>query len=131
MKTIFCTYCCRTKDPVDGLIPTLERYKSKRIRSVHKAAQHLGFATYILSGKYGLLISEHPIPYYDYLLSSENVDTLTQTVEQQLLENSISSVIFYAESSNIDPDNQPYINVITKACKNKKIDFSLVILPNS
>ena len=129
MKTIFCTYCCRSKDPVDGLLPTLKRYKSSRISSVHKAAQHLGFSTYILSGKYGLLFSEHPIPYYDYLLSPESVDTLVKIVEQQLMEHEISSVLFYAQSSKIDPKNKPYIDVITKACKNKKIDFSLVILP--
>ena len=129
MKTIFCTYCSRKKDPVDGLLPTMERYKSERIRSVHTAAQELGFETYILSGKYGLLFSNHPIPYYDYLLSQENVDSLTVTVEEQLIEHDITSVVFFAQSSKIDPNNKPYIEVVFQACANKNIEFSLIILP--
>jgi hypothetical protein len=66
----FITYCSVAKDPSPGLLASLERYQSQRIRGVKQLADAQGMTFYTLSGEFGLVAPIDLIPYYDHLLSS-------------------------------------------------------------
>lgn len=59
--------CSARKVKTPGLLPAIERYDGPvyRIIRAHKAAGHRLPAILILSAKYGLIPSNHPIHFYD------------------------------------------------------------------
>jgi hypothetical protein len=59
----FCTYCSASKSQAPGNIPAIQRYQSRRIRKVCQAATTLGLKFYILSGEFGLISPQQPIPF--------------------------------------------------------------------
>ena len=69
MPVAIITYCCKEKDPADGLLPAADRYLSPRIRAAHNVAKELGVRFHILSGSYGILDPGQAIPDYDHLLT--------------------------------------------------------------
>ena len=73
---VVCTYCSNTKDKLDGLPPAYQRYTSARIRNVDSIAQKAELHFCILSGEYGLLDRNQPIPWYDHLLVEAEVPQL-------------------------------------------------------
>ncbi|MGH7600908.1 MAG: hypothetical protein ACREOI_31505, partial [bacterium] len=76
--TAFCTYCSALKSQAPGNIPAMQRYQSLRIRKVCQAAMELGLEFYILSGEFGLIPSQQPIPFYDHLLRPEEVPVMVE-----------------------------------------------------
>jgi len=69
--TALCTYCSATKNRTPGEISAVQRYRSSRIERVYKAACTLGLPFRILSGEYGLVPPERPIPDYDHRVASD------------------------------------------------------------
>lgn len=76
MKRCLITYCSRRKSDAPGLLPAVERYSSPRIRLAQKKAAELNADFFILSGQFGLLHAEDPIPWYDHLLQPEEVEDM-------------------------------------------------------
>ena len=87
---IICTYCSASKDPDKGLVPAYKRYISARIVHVQEIAEREGVHFCILSGKFGLVDWNHPLPWYDHLLLAEEVPQLVDMVKHQLNEKGIS-----------------------------------------
>ncbi len=114
---IFCTYCSRDKSDEPNLIPAVQRYQSQRISRVYAAASQVGLEFFILSGEFGLLSAQQPIPWYDHLLLSEEVDELAARMAQQIRDRGISGIVYFTSSSAQDPNVQPYRDAITTACK--------------
>jgi hypothetical protein len=114
---IFCTYCSRDKSDEPDRIPAIRRYQSERINRVYAAASQVGLEFFILSGEFGLLSSQQPIPWYDHLLLSEEVDELAAKMAQQIQEHGISGIVYFTRSSTQDPNVQSYRDSITAACK--------------
>jgi hypothetical protein len=112
----FCTYCSASKSHEEGEISAIRRYQSLRIKTVHAAASSLGLGFHILSGEYGLLSPEHPIPWYDHLLRPEEVGQLVERVAEQIDECQISSLVYFTNSLAKEPTVVPYHNVIVAAC---------------
>ncbi len=121
MSHFYCTYCSASKDPDNGSIPAFKRYISSRIVWVFEKAKEDGVQFCILSGKFGLVDWNQPLPYYDYLLENEAVDELAIRVEHQIIAKKISEISYFTRSSKTDPYNVPYLKTIEQACEKAKI----------
>ena len=112
----FCTYCSRDKSDADGNISAIQRYLSNRIERVYAAASQLGIGFYILSGEYGLLNPQQPIPWYDHLLQPEEVSSLANQIATQIQEAEITGIVYFTNSFDQDPNVVPYHDAIASAC---------------
>jgi hypothetical protein len=114
---VFCTYCSRDKSDEPNRIPAVQRYQSQRINRVYAAASQVGLEFFILSGEFGLLSAQQPIPWYDHLLLPKEVDELAARMAQQIQDRGISGVVYFTRSSTQDPNVQSYRDAMTAACK--------------
>ena len=112
----FCTYCSRDKSDEPGNIPAIRRYRDTRIEKVYNAASQLGLEFYILSGEFGLLSPQEPIPWYDHLLKPEEVSSLADRISKQIREYEINRVIYFTNSFARDSNVIPYHDAIVAAC---------------
>lgn len=126
---IFSTYCSAAKSRDAELLPARERYLSDRICQVHAAADAVGADFRILSGRYGLLAASDAIPYYDHLLTREEVAGHAAKVERQLRPLEPGRVIFFLRPLAEDPDVEPYLATIQAACEMARISLALVEIP--
>lgn len=92
----------------------LDRYLSPRIRHVYDESRTTGLPFRILSGKYGLLSPESPIPWYDKKLESDDVALILPAVTDQLTRENICKIRFYRRDL---PDWTPYTELMRKACE--------------
>lgn len=122
----FCTYCSRDKSEEPGEIPAIRRYKSVRIDYVHAAARKLGVGFYILSGEFGLIPAEHPIPWYDHLLKTEEVGQLIGVVSRQILQHGITGLAYFTQPLAKDPNILPYHDTAAAACSRGGVTFHVV-----
>ena len=122
---ILCTYCSAEKQTVVGNVPAISRYISKRIDWVAKEAEKENRPLFILSGRYGIIPAAHPIPYYDHLLTQEEVSAHIQKVASQIKGYGITQITFYTRSLQQDPNVAAYINCINQAAE--LVQVSLVI----
>ena len=106
------TICSKNKDINEDLIPAHLRYLAPHITQIYKKSQDLGVPLYILSGKYCLIKSEDPIPFYDYYLESSHVEELTQIVSDQIKKEGITDIDFYIEEKETW---KPYITALEQA----------------
>jgi tetratricopeptide (TPR) repeat protein len=123
---IICAYCSASKDPDKGLVPAYKRYISNRIVKVQEIAAEQEDTNFcILSGKFGLVKWDHPLPLYDHLLISEEVPQLVEKVCNQIMEMGTTQVDFYTRSILNDNKISPYINTIEQACKKCNVPISI------
>ena len=114
---ILITYCSAEKQMTSGNVPAISRYISKRIDWVAKEAEKENRPLFILSGRYGIIPAAHPIPYYDHLLTQDEVTAHAQKVASQVREHGITQITFYTRSLQQDPNMAAYINCITEAAR--------------
>jgi hypothetical protein len=120
---ILCTYCSAEKQIVVGNVPAISRYISKRIDRVAEQVDKQKRPFFILSGKYGIIPAAHPIPYYDHLLTQQEVTAHAQKVASQIREYRVTHITFYTRSLQQDPNVAAYINCITQAAELAKVDL--------
>ncbi len=125
--TVFATYCSSEKEASAELLPAIQRYKSRRILSVYKAATQLGLGFVVLSGKYGLLRPNDEVVYYDHLLLREEVASHKLKVASQLASQGIDDIVFYSVSPEEDPLVVPYMDCMRQAAEQVGAAFKLVI----
>jgi hypothetical protein len=127
----FCTYCSASKSRAPGNIPAIQRYQSLRIRKVSRAATELGLKFYILSGEFGLISPQQPIPFYDHLLRPEEVAVLMERVNKQLQEYGLASLVYFTRPLASSRELLPYYEVIKTACLRAALPFFVVELPDA
>jgi hypothetical protein len=127
----FCTYCSKNKSETSGEIPASERYRSIRLEAVHDAARRLGLRFFILSGEYGLIPPEQPIPWYDHRLLTDEVPTLASQVLEQIARRAITHLVYFTESLRRDPNVAPYQAVIMEACQRAGVSLFTVEIDES
>ena len=123
---IVVTYCSGPKRKDGGLLPAVDRYLSERIRTLHQQANADEFR--ILSGKFGLLAADQPIPLYDHLLSPEEVGGLAQKVATCLTDLQADEVEYHTADPARFPDLVPYREVIETACRVVEINLEVILL---
>lgn len=119
------TYCSGPKRRDRGPLPAVQRYLSERIEQL---AASSGGRLRILSGEFGLLAADDPIPWYDHLLAAGEVDQLAVTVADQLLECEAASVLYHTADTEVFPRVGPYLLVMEKACRYAGIPLETVLL---
>jgi hypothetical protein len=122
---VLSTFCSAEKQTVVGNVPAISRYISKRIDWVAEQADKQNRPLFILSGKYGIIPAAHPIPYYDHLLTQQEVTAHAHMVASQIKEHAITHITFYTRSLQQDPNVAAYINCITQAAELAKVDLVL------
>ena len=120
---ILCIHCSAEKQTVVGNFPAVSRYISKRIDWVTEQADKQNRQLLILSGKYGIIPAAHPIPYYDHLLTPQEVIAHAQKVAAKIREHGITHITFYTRSLQQDPNVAAYINCIMQAAELAKVDL--------
>ncbi len=126
--TIFCTYCSAEKETVEQSLSAIERYRSDRIKRIYSAALACGTGFFILSGEFGLLTPNQPIPYYDHLLTSDEVETHSVKVAEQIKHYGITQIIFFTLPVAADEKLEPYQASLRLACQTASINLSFVEL---
>ena len=112
----FCTYCSAAKSSAGGEIPAIQRYLDSRIHKVCEAAALLGLEFYILSGEFGLIPPDRPIPWYDHLLLPDEVDDLVERMVAQIRRNKVDGITYFTNALDADPNLLPYHSAIVSAC---------------
>ncbi len=128
MPAAFCTYCSAHKADDPGEIPAIRRYQSVRIEAVFSVARRLGVAFYILSGEFGLLPPEQPIPWYDHLLSPEEVSQLAGCLTEQISRFGLTGLVYFTQGLAREPMVVPYHDTLVAACGRARIPLVVVEL---
>lgn len=127
MKLV-CTYCSGPKRDDGGLLPAVDRYLSGRIRALHAAAREQGALFRILSGEFGLIPPDRPIPWYDHLLRPEEAAGLAVRIADELVALGVVSVRYHTADPRKHPDTIPYLNVMEKACGQAGLEVEVILL---
>lgn len=125
---IICTYCSGAKSEDGGLLPAVQRYLSDRIVNLGMSADESGFDFMILSGEYGLIDRDYPLPLYDHLLQPSEVDKLSSKVATTLCMAGVKEVVYHTAAPEIFSAVRPYLAVIESACDRASVALRLVIL---
>ncbi len=112
---LYATYCSKDKEATAGELPAIERYLSSRIRATHAAAGGVGAKFGILSGLYGLISPDQPIPDYDHLLQLCEMDDRVDQVEATLREWDIDEIHWYSVAFEMDANVGRYRMVMEQA----------------
>jgi len=126
---LLATICCREKDREEGLLPAVRRYRSERIRRLQELAGEAGLPFAILSGLFGLLDAEEPIPYYDRLMAEDDIERISAAAAKFLKEGRIDEVIFCLPDPALDPHVGPYLRSMEKAAAAADSRLRIYFLP--
>lgn len=127
----FSTYCSKSKSDAPGEIPAIQRYLSARINAVHDAAQRLCLNFFILSGEYGLIPPDYPLPWYDHLLLAGEVPALIPRVTEQIALHNITHLVYFTQPFTLDPYVRPYHAVLVEACNRADVPIFVVEIDES
>ncbi len=122
----FCTYCSESKDLNPELLPAIQRYQCARIRQVGEAAEQAGVCFFILSGLFGLISPERPIPYYDHLLKTAEVPELSERMAAQIREAGLNGIVFFGKGQQAHPSLVPYVEAIRRASRQAGIELMII-----
>jgi hypothetical protein len=123
------TICCREKDRAAGLLPAVRRYRSRRIVRIAELAGETGLDLAILSGLYGLIDAEEPIPYYDRLMGEGDITRVTEVNREYLRRREIDGVIFFLPDPAIDPHVKPYLKSMEGAAAAAGCGLKVFFIP--
>lgn len=126
--TILCSYCSAAKRLDEGPLPAVERYRSDRLRALWRRGVENGTPLHILSGEFGLLAAEAPIPWYDHLLEAREVEAMAARVAQDLAALGASAVEYHTAAPDEAPDIAPYLAVMRAACAAAGAELTVVWL---
>ena len=125
---IICTYCSGTKSEGGGLLPAVERYLSKRILDLGLEADRNNLEMMILSGEYGLIDRQYPLPYYDHLLQPDEVVKMSHKVASTLCMAGVKVVVYHTAAPELYAPVRPYLAVMESACERASVALRVVIL---
>jgi len=126
---VICSYCSAAKRLDEEPLPALVRYRSERLRKLWAQGRATGTPLFILSGEYGLLAAESPIPWYDHLLAPEEVAPLALRVAAQLRAAGITELEYHTATPAVAPAVAPYLAVARSACERAGASLAVVELP--
>ena len=125
-----CTICCAEKRRDPQALAARERYLSPRIAQIMAESETTGRPLIILSGKFGLIDADEPIPWYDELLERSSVAALVPVVAEQLRKREATRLLFVARQRTA-PGWGPYFDLIEQACEQAGVVLSCRGLPGA
>ena len=120
---LYLTTCCKEKSNTLLPCPAIERYLDPRIKTVHARSQADSVAFGILSGKYGLLHPNDLIDWYDKKLELPDLPDLLPLLVQQLKNQQVSTIYFFAKSPDVFPEWKPYCLIVEQAAEILEIEL--------
>ena len=123
-REYLCTTCSQRKRRTPGLLPAGRRYLSPRLRAVLRDGARRRTPVVILSGKFGLLAPEEPIPWYDAPLTAAGARALVPTVAAQLRRLRAGRLELHAEPRRT-PGWAPYYDLLESACRTAGVELSV------
>ena len=114
--TLHITYCANNQKKLKQ-----SRYKSNKIKEIRSIANKNDDEFAILSGKYGLIPPEKPIPEYDKLLEKEDIENLLPQVRRYLQSKNTEKVIYHTKE--LVGKRIPYFTLMKETCVEENIDF--------
>ena len=124
---LYATYCSADKEHAAGDMAAIDRYVSSRIRAVHTAAKGASARFGILSGLYGLIPPDHPIPYYDHLLQLSEMNDRIDEVEAVLRDWEIHEIHWFSGAFEMDANVGRYRTVMERAAHRVDATVELVL----
>lgn len=100
-------------------MPAINRYISPRIEKTMKLAETQNADFLILSGKFGLLRPLDPIPWYDHMLTPDEVSAMAQKIAPQL--SRYTEITFFHHQGDYIA---PYLAAVKQAAGERKIHLS-------
>jgi hypothetical protein len=125
MKVVL-TICSKAKDSRVEDLPASKRYKSPRITEVGVIAKGKGLPLFILSGQYGLVAENEVVPYYDRLLTQDEVVEMAALVARQTKHIGITEIEFYAKAKQGSWTS--YYEVIERMAREQGINLEIVTI---
>lgn len=125
---IVCSYCSAGKRADETPLPALERYRSERLHDLARQAGEGGAPLFILSGRFGLLAADDPIPWYDHLLGADEVPAMAQRVGQRLRELGVTEIEYHTAAPGAVAPVRPYLAVMRAACVEAGAALTVVVL---
>ena len=125
---IICTYCSAAKCKDGGLLPAVERYLSDRIVRLGEEADQDNLEFMILSGEFGLIDRDYPLPYYDHLLQPDEVVKLSHKVASTLCMAGVKEVVYHTAAPELYSAIRPYLTVMQAACERASVAMRVKIL---
>ena len=128
-SALLVTICCREKDRAEGLLPAVRRYRSERIERLARLAGEAGLPFAILSGLFGLIEAGEPIPYYDRLMTGEDVERIAAPGKEFLRERGIKEVVFCLPDPALDPHVGSYLESMERSADGAGCRLRTFFLP--
>ncbi len=125
---VLCSYCSAAKSRDEGPLAAVQRYDSDRLCALHRRGVAEGTPLHILSGRYGLLASDEPIPWYDHLLGPSEVAAMSGQVARSLRSLGVTTVEYHTASVALVPQVGPYLEVMRAACAEARVALVVVEL---
>lgn len=119
---MYITYCSRKKNTTPGFIPAIQRYDSERISGLYNKSLNDNVPFAILSGKYGLVTPEQPIPWYDHLLTLIDISIIKERIISFILNHNIRDITYFT------PQTQSvvlYREVLVQACNDTGVTITV------
>lgn len=95
---------------------------------MYEASQTLGLPFYVLSGEYGLVPPERPIPDYDHPLSAQEVPQMAEIVADQIRASEITALVYFTRPLAGNPNVLPYHDTLASACSSSLTSLLVVEL---
>ena len=128
MSFAYVTYCSAPKRQDAHDLPAVERYLSKRIEFVDRSATDDGALFLILSGTYGLIERDYPLPWYDHLLALEEIEPMSERAVARLASLDLSAVVWFTVDPKEDPFVSRYARVLELATAQLGLSFEVRII---
>ena len=125
MAKFLITTCSKEKDNSPGLLPAIARYQHPRIQWVHLESKRLGLPMLILSGEFGLLHPQDPIPWYDHALQMDEIPNLVPRIAQKLKDLAVQNMVLYARPA-AEPGWAPYHAALAQACQEADVNLEWI-----
>lgn len=110
---IVCSICSRAKDQDPRHLPARQRYIGSHIAKIEAIAREMEKEFFVLSGVHGLVSADEVVPYYDHLLTDDEVDGISESINRQLAHWGIRNITFFTKGK---PAWQPYLRALRQAC---------------
>lgn len=98
---------------------------------MHNAALQLDIGFFILSGEFGLIPPDQPIPWYDHLLTAPEVPALVARLAGQIDQYGITRLVYFTRPVTQEPAVAPYHDALTAACRRVGLPFLTIELGES
>ena len=122
---LFATYCSADKEAASGDLPAVERYVSERISGAYANALSSGNRFAILSGRFGLIAPDTPIPHYDHLLQVNEMDAMVQRVTTTLKAWEVTTIRWFTVAFEMDPNVTRYRDVMSQSATQIGAEFEI------